>query len=70
MNRLLRNAEYDNAEFYKSAIKVLQNEIDAVENSARAAAAAAAVRSSKHGTIFIGKTSAELIASARSWLQK
>ena len=67
VNGLLRDSDYHNAEFYKSAVKCLQNEIDVFENSARAAAA---VRSSKNRTLFTGKTSAELIASAKRWLQK
>ena len=70
MNRLPRDAEYDNAEFYRTAIKRLQQNIDDFERNARAAAAAAAVRSSKNGTIFTGETIAELKASASSWLEK
>ena len=67
LNGLLLQAEYDNAEFYRTAIQKMQQEIDVL--NARALTAAAAVRSSKAGTIFTGETCAELLASAKGWLQ-
>ena len=46
----------------------MQDEI--VAFNAHAITAATAVRSSKACTIFIGETTAELVASAKGWLQK
>ena len=46
----------------------MQQEIEAF--NAHAITAATFVRSSKAGTIFGGETTAELIASAKGWLQK
>ena len=68
LNGLLLQAEYDNVEFYRSAIQTMQQEIEVL--NARAITAAAAGRSFKASTIFTGETSAELVASANGWLQK
>ena len=67
LNRLLLQAAQDNITFYESAIQKMQREIDVLK--ANAMSAAVAIRSSKGGTIF-GKTTAELLADARGWLQK
>ena len=63
LNGLLQDAEYHTGEFYKSAIKKMQREID-VLNSSIHTAATAAVQSSQNGTIITGATSAELVANA------
>ena len=49
-------------EFYRIAVRKMQQEIEAF--NAHAITAATAVRSSKAGTIFGGETIAELIANA------
>ena len=60
-------AEYDNDDFYRTAIRKMQHEIEAL--NARAITAATAVRSPNAGTIFLGETTAELIANAKGWFQ-
>ena len=64
LSGLLRDAEYDTGEFYKSAIKKIQTEIDVLISSIHTAAAA--VQSSNNGTIFYGSTTAELLADAKT----
>ena len=68
LNRVLLQAEQDNITFYESAIQKMQREIDVLKASA--ISAAVAIRSSTGGTIFFGKTTAELLADARGWLHK
>ena len=65
---MLLQAEQDNIAFYESAIRNMQREIDALKYSS--VSAAVAVRSSKNGTIFFGSTTAELLADAKTLLQK
>ena len=68
LNKLLLQAEQDNITFYESAIQNMQREIDVLKASS--VSAAVAVRSSKNGTIFSCSTTAELLADAKTWLQK
>ena len=68
LNKLLLQADQDNIAFYESAIRNMQREVDALKYSS--VSAAVAVRSSKHGTIFSGSTTADRLANAKTWLQK